>query len=91
MALLEFLSPSSSEQNSDVAFTESNPGDARKTLKHGGIFNIPDLWKGCNQLLCTRQVPMELDKENPTRGTHGHTRIELQLFVNAVLPPATEK
>lgn len=91
MALLEFPSPSSSEHNSEVAFTESNPRDARKTLKHRGIFNIPDCWKGCNQHLCTRQVPMELDKENPTRGTHGHTRGVLQLFVKDVLPPATEK
>lgn len=46
MALLGFAAPSSSEQNSDVAFTESNPRDARKAWKHWEILNIPVLLGG---------------------------------------------
>lgn len=87
VALLEFEPPSSSEQNSGVAFTESNPREPRKTLKHWEILNIPVL------LEVLQSPPLHQVGAGEGASSQMHTQA-LQgcpAVVNDVLPPATEK
>lgn len=90
VALLEFASPSSSEQNSDAAFTKSNPRDPRKTLKHWEILNIPALLE-VMQSPPLHQAGPHGAGQAASNQVHTWTHRGCPAAVNDVLPPATEK
>lgn len=90
VAVLEFASPSSSEQNSDAAFTKSNPRDPRKTLKHWEILNIPALLEVIQSPPLHQAHPHGAGQA-ASKQVHTQTHRGCPAAVNDVLPPTMEK